>query len=305
MNSSSRSVETGICPRPSLGVALLITILLVVLPVPADDQKSPDRTVSAETFYRIDSFGGCNDSTASLANGFDVLGMDTCVETTEALPEQGISVFELGKRLAIVRQCLQDARATILAEELLYNRSADSREVRRVLDDSFEAPEAFIESWQVRNKADQKFLGFNWGVGVGVSHYFDDVISEAVIVNGLVRATKDRTTEPRVVLEFHRYFGCMDDKTNPSRGCGPFVAVTTGQDNVLAGVGAGIIFGWKSPKDDKGSGFSVALGVLLEGDVNSLGDGFVENQPPPEGETEVRYKSTSRPAAILFFTRTF
>jgi hypothetical protein len=81
--------------------------------------------------------------------------------------------------------------------------------------------------------------------------------------------------------------------------------VATDQDDVLAGVGLGFMFGWRTPQNTNGSGFSVGLGAILDANVKSLGDGFEENKPPPPGETSVRFEEKARWSALLFFTRTF
>jgi hypothetical protein len=119
-----------------------------------------------------------------------------------------------------------------------------------------------------------------------------------------------KTEQPRVILESHYYFTCKAYRDPPSQGelkraCGPYFGVVTGQDDLLAGVSAGWIFGWKARDAAKGSGFSIGIGALLEGDVTSLGDGFEENEPPPPGEDTVRYKTEPRLSVLLFFTRTF
>ena len=63
--------------------------------------------------------------------------------------------------------------------------------------------------------------------------------------------------------------------------------------------------GWKSKDETKGSGFSVGAGLILDGDVKSLGKGFEENKPPPGTETTVRFETKARGSWVVFFTRTF
>jgi hypothetical protein len=106
------------------------------------------------------------------------------------------------------------------------------------------------------------------------------------------------------VLEFHRYFWCNDDRKQLDRGCGPFVAVAASDEDVLAGIGIGFMYGRKSSPDDT-EGFSVGIGVILDGNVKDLADGFKENAPPPGTETAVRFEEKSRWSALIIVTRTF
>lgn len=64
------------------------------------------------------------------------------------------------------------------------------------------------------------------------------------------------------------------------------------------------MYGFKAKPSDP-DGFSIGIGAILDADVKDLADGFKENQPVPEGETIIRYKSESRWSALIFFTRTF
>ena len=64
-------------------------------------------------------------------------------------------------------------------------------------------------------------------------------------------------------------------------------------------------WGWKSKHPEKGSGFSVSIGAILDDDVKTLGEGFRANEPPPAGETAVRYETKARVSYLIFFTRTF
>ncbi|MGH8222298.1 MAG: hypothetical protein ACREQZ_04925, partial [Woeseiaceae bacterium] len=84
-----------------------------------------------------------------------------------------------------------------------------------------------------------------------------------------------------------------------------FLAVAAGTGDTVLGVGLGWMWGLKSNDPEDSEGFSIGIGVILDDDVKALGDGFEENQPPPPGETAVRFEEKSRPAALLFVTRTF
>jgi hypothetical protein len=154
-------------------------------------------------------------------------------------------------------------------------------------------------------QAGADFMGLSWGLGFGYSFGEEDFIEGAEIANGIVRVTDDKTNQARVLLEFHRFFWCNDKQRSVERGCGPFVALAATSDDVLKGVGVGFMWGWKSKDPTRSEGFSIGIGAILDNDVKSLADGFEENQPPPPGETVVRFKNEARWSGLVFVTRTF
>jgi len=154
-------------------------------------------------------------------------------------------------------------------------------------------------------KANLDFTELSWGLGFGASYSFEDAIEKASIVNGVVRVEEDQTLHTRVLLEFHRFFWTGETDKKLRWGTGPFLALAAGTGDTVLGVGLGWMWGLKSADPADSEGFSVGIGVMLDDDVKTLGDGFEENQPPPPSETTVRFEEKSRPAAILFVTRTF
>jgi hypothetical protein len=169
----------------------------------------------------------------------------------------------------------------------------------------FAADEELLDSTEVLVDAGVQFRGLSWGVGFGVSQGFDDVIGEARVVNGIIVSENDETQQARLILEAHQYRACGESKIGDTFGCGPAGFIVTGQQDVLAGVGFGFMFGWKSPDEAKGTGFSIGIGALLDNDIKALADGFEVGGSLPSGETEIRFESKARWSGILFFTRTF
>jgi hypothetical protein len=160
------------------------------------------------------------------------------------------------------------------------------------------------ESSEQEARTANEFMGLSWGIGFGYSFGEDEAIDDAEIVDGVVRVKSRKKDQPRAVLEFHRYFWCNDGRKQLDRGCGLFVAVAASDEDVLAGVGIGFMYGRKSSPDDT-EGFSVGVGVILDGNVKDLADGFKENAPPPGTETAVRFEEKSRWSALIIVTRTF
>jgi hypothetical protein len=161
------------------------------------------------------------------------------------------------------------------------------------------------DALKARLQAGADYLDLSWGLGFGFSFGFDDAIEEAEVVDGLIRTTKDRTDQPRAVLEFHRFFWCNEKETRDDRGCGPFLAVAATQDKVLSGVGVGFMYGRRAKNPESKEGFSVGIGAMLDGDVKSLATGFNADQPLPPGESTIRFEEKARWSALLFVTRNF
>ena len=124
-------------------------------------------------------------------------------------------------------------------------------------------------------------------------------------MNGRIRSVKDETQQARILLEVHRYLLCANGEEEARVGCGPAGFVTTGEEDILAGVGLGFMVGWKSPDPTKGTGFSIGGGALPENSIRALADGFDDGKPLPPGETEIRFETKARWSYVLFFTRTF
>ncbi len=237
-----------------------------------------------------------------LANAFKEQCELSCMDAAMKLQDPELTVFKRGDKLAELAPCLDRLRATIVQHKMKsHTRAADAVEHT----DALLAEARLWHASETENNAgDRNFLNLSWGAGFGFSYALDDVIESAEIVNGKVRVTEDRTQQPRLVLEFHRYYVHGDE--SPVRfGQGPFVAVAAAEKDVLSGVGLGWMFGWRTREDQKGAGFSVGVGFILDADVKSLGKDFETNEPPPPGETSVRYEKKARWSALLFFTRTF
>jgi len=109
---------------------------------------------------------------------------------------------------------------------------------------------------------------------------------------------------------------------------GPYVSIMPGSNGIISSIGGGILFGfhgWRKENKAKSppaeakpaevkpaevepaeaksaeaksppSKFSMNLGFggYAAPNVQVLGDGFEENQPPPAGETQIRYKTVTQ-----------
>lgn len=208
-----------------------------------------------------------------------------------------VDIYQRTTRASRQTDCIKEFRGKLIASSPDADSRAKVKELMQPLVDNAMSDEKAAAS-------NTDFMGLNWGVGFGFSKSRDEAIDDAEIVNGIVRVKSSKKEQPRVVLEFHKYFWLNDEYKIGDRGLGPFVAVATTQSNLLSGVGVGLIYGRKSNKTDS-DGFSVGIGVILDGEVKDLASGFKADQAPPVGETVVRFENKARWSNILFVTRTF
>lgn len=150
----------------------------------------------------------------------------------------------------------------------------------------------------------KQFLGLSFGIGLGFSASQDNAIDGAEVVNGRIVVTSNREQLPRVIFEFHKFFKLRRSSTGTTTGLGPFIAVASANDDLLSGVGLGIMYGVKTETGEN-DGFSIGLGAILDGDVKDLAAGFSEGGELPDGESTIRFEEESRWSSMLFFTRTF
>lgn len=164
--------------------------------------------------------------------------------------------------------------------------------------------------------------GFGSGIALVIGLGEKQRVKDAEVVNNVVRVKSDSTTTPRILLNLHYFFSdacdggagkfCVEQGVDaggrrilvPMRGWGPFVAVQPGSDQTVAAVGGGVLFGWRRAVD-KPDSFNVGAGVLADQNVRTLGDGIYANQALPAGETQIRYKESTRWGVILMASWAF
>jgi len=173
---------------------------------------------------------------------------------------------------------LSPAEANAVLSALLYAVSA----------------QATIE--EEKNDALLDFKGLGFGAAIGTSTLLGDKqVTDAEIVNGIVRISEEKSIFIRIMLESHYFFV---NTMHPKRGNGPFVAVSSSSDDIIESAALGWMIGFR--RDEKESqSLNFGLGVLLDPSVQHLGEGFEADKPAPAGETAIRYKSTSQ-AGVLF-----
>jgi hypothetical protein len=265
-------------------------IISIVLALPAIAFAQPGRLAPLEaTTLKADLQAG------NLLNALTKADTD-CDALLRESRRKTEKVSDRAARAREALECVQSVSsyAVALAPS---ERAFQLRELFKPLHQTYEANLKQAES-------EEKFLGLTWGVGLGYSFGRDRSVDEAEIVGGVVRIKSEQKQQPRLLMEFHKYFWCNSNDTDGTRGCGPFVAAAATSDKVLSGVGLGFMYGMKSKATDS-EGFSVGLGAVLDAKVKDLAEGFKPNEAAPAGETTVRYTTKSRWSILLFVTRTF
>jgi len=142
-----------------------------------------------------------------------------------------------------------------------------------------------------------------FGFGVGLSFAWDlgsnDRVDDVEVVDGIVRVSDKGNGIASLVLESHYYTG-----TIWGAAVGPFVAIRTGDSEIIDAAAIGVMFGWKSPAADS-AGFNLGLGFVADPNVEVLGSGVIENQALPGNETTVRTSEETQGGVILIFSRNF
>lgn len=194
-------------------------------------------------------------------------------------------------------RCVSEGRAALMAADADPDARLRARDLLQPMTD---------EAAQLKKQAESEveFMGLSWGLGFGFSFSSDELVDDAVVVNGVVKVKSQKKQQPRAVMEMHKYFWCNDGYTDGKRGCGPFIAVAATADKVLSGVGFGFMYGVKRGAGDS-DGFSIGVGAILDGNARDLAEGFKVDQPLPPGETTVRFEDKARWSALVFATMTF
>lgn len=185
--------------------------------------------------------------------------------------------------------------------------------------------------------AKTKFGGIEFGVGLAFSHDVGETnrVGQAELVDGIVRVSASDNTKARLMLETHYFFtptlrpegggrfnrvaeflgmknypdefdkyGNLVKRGVKNWGFGPFVAVQAGEGELIQAVGAGIMVGLRRPGEGSDS-FNMGLGLLIDLNVRTLGEGIEENEPLPEGETTIRFKEQSQAGLMIMSSYSF
>jgi hypothetical protein len=173
-----------------------------------------------------------------------------------------------------------------------------------------------LASHEPANAQQREFGGLTLGVGLSLTRDLgkSDRVNNATIIGGIVRVTDERNEVARVMLESHYFFVPKGDlnvlglSKVPEKqwGHGPFVAIQPGSNEIVEALAFGWMWGFKRSEDVKDTNsWNIGIGFVVDPKVKVLGDGFVANQPPPAGETEVRYKEKGQWGLLIISSFSF
>lgn len=175
-----------------------------------------------------------------------------------------------------------------------------------------DAPSSVTTKSAADLEGEKKFAGLSFGVGISLT--FDtgrnSRIEAASIVDGIVRVDNENDKVARVMLESHYFFVPekkfigLDGLDHGRWGWGPFVALQPGTDEIIEAIAVGLMVGFRRP-EESGNSWNIGIGYITDPNVNILGDGFTENQPPPGNETAIRLKEVSQDGVVLLFSFSF
>ncbi|MCP3735701.1 hypothetical protein M9979_12535 [Sphingomonas sp. RP10(2022)] len=151
---------------------------------------------------------------------------------------------------------------------------------------------------EAENKATRDFGGLALGTGLSLTVDLGtrDRIAEATVVDGIVRIKKSNNTPARLLFESHYLFKPQFDLLGVESdmwGVGPFVAIQPGDKEVINAIGLGVMLAFRR-EPTKTDSFNLGFGVIIDPDVQLLGDGIEANKPLPTGETMIRYREDSQ-----------
>ncbi|HXH53737.1 MAG TPA: hypothetical protein VNH53_09970 [Sphingomicrobium sp.] len=135
------------------------------------------------------------------------------------------------------------------------------------------------------------------GFGAAVVMDFGDKprVEDATLVNGVVRVNRDSNTSIRPMFDVHAPLWDLGKDVK----AGPFLGAQFSKEQLIDSLGAGMMV--NVPTGAAGTKLNFGLGLVLDPNVRTLGNGIVEDQPLPAGETEIRYRNTGK-FGLLFMT---
>lgn len=158
----------------------------------------------------------------------------------------------------------------------------------------------------------REFAGIGFGIAPSVVFGGSREVESAEIVTttppgggtptSTVRVKTSHQAVPSLLLETHYFFVPKYDDGKTQVGHGPFLSLEVGEDDVIGGLGFGYMVGWRSERGASSRSFNVGIGPFLDRDVQQLAHGFADGQTPPNGETQVAFRSEDEWRWVLMFS---
>ncbi|MBC3875129.1 hypothetical protein [Undibacterium flavidum] len=116
-------------------------------------------------------------------------------------------------------------------------------------------------------------------------------VKNARLVAGKVRIDEESKAQVGFFLEAHKFTKGSPDGLSKTVN-GPFVGLVMGGDAGIDTAILGWMWGFRQPKTTQT--LNLGLGLAISPHAQTLGDGLAANSPLPVGETEIRYKKTTK-----------
>jgi hypothetical protein len=157
----------------------------------------------------------------------------------------------------------------------------------------FEAVTASIvaqETEEAKKKAaGEDFKGLGFSAAVAVSFYGDSRIQTAELIDGYVRVTERSNITTTLMLETH-YFFTKGPQVESRWGVGPYIGIVSSNSEIIDAFSIGCLLGLRPSLDNRKS-FNIGAGIVWDPNGTKLGNGLNENEPLPDGTTDLYYES--------------
>lgn len=215
-------------------------------------------------------------------------------------------------------QTLRNSIALLAMESLIEEKSA-----RKEGKETGKLEGAKTEKKQ---SAQKNFLGLEFGLGLALSYDMEgERVESAALVDNLIRVDEGNRATPRLLWEIHYFFKYAKDRVPKAtrkeykmagkdlqelkrldgivKGWGPFAGMQTSDDKAIDSFVLGCMFGWRRELAESRS-FNLGFGVIVDSDVQVLGDGLHANQALPGAEATIRFKKEDRwgPVVVVSFS---
>ena len=159
------------------------------------------------------------------------------------------------------------------------------------------APQSKIEKnafEELESEKEEEMLSKYFGAGIMANIDFGGGskmrIKDAKVVAGKVRIEEESKAQVGFFLEAHKFMGEPNGTSKTVNG--PFVGLVMAGDAGIDSAILGWVWGFSQPKSSQT--LNLGLGLAISPHAQILGDGLVANSPLPAGETEVRFKKTTK-----------
>lgn len=147
---------------------------------------------------------------------------------------------------------------------------------------------------EVGGANDLAIMNKNFGAGIMANfdaHYGGKRVKKASVIGGVVRVDESSQAQVGFMLEAHKFISSPPD-SNSRTVHGPFIGIILQDQARVDTAVIGYMWGFRQLKSTQT--LNIGAGISVSPSAQVLGDGIVEGQPLPNGETSVRFKNTTK-----------